>query len=189
MAECYLASENKKMHGVSRFPKGTQPGGFNLSTDQGVTWEPYTGGLPGPTFEMSALSGISTSKYVHFYTGMFQNMNGGAKVFKITYEWSIIIGIKNPVKNNFENLLLRQNFPNPFDHNTSISFYLEDDAQVSLKVYATDGHLVSTLLESKQSSGEHQITFNADNLDEGIYFYKLDVEGLTEVRKMVVLKH
>ena len=85
-------------------------------------------------------------------------------------------------------LNLRQNFPNPFDHSTLISFYLENAGQASLKIYATDGRLVSTLLESWQSTGEHQFTFSAEGLTEGIYYYKLEAEGLSEVRKMVVLK-
>ena len=107
---------------------------------------------------------------------------------KISYDWSQLTDVAENNLISANESILYQNFPNPFSHNTSISFYLEEAAQVKLKVYASDGHLVSTILDSKQAKGEHQLTFDAVDLKAGIYFYQLDVEGLTEVRKMVVFK-
>jgi len=184
----YLGFQNKKMHGISRFPKGTQPGGFDFSADNGTTWQQNNSGLPGTSLPLSALSGSSTPIDIKLNVGLFQNMNGGAKVFKITYDWSTIIGVEDHVLNSSSGLNLCQNFPNPFDHTTLISYYLEHAGQASLKVYASDGHLVSTLLDSWQSNGEHQLTFNAESMEGGIYYYKLESEGLSEVRKMIILK-
>lgn len=184
----YLESEQKKMHAVATYPMGTLDGGFKYSWDLGTTWQSNNAGLGGDTPNMSAMVARSTPIKIKLTAGMFNNTNGGALVMKAEYDWSQLTDVANNNLISANEGILCQNFPNPFSHNTSISFYLEEAAQVKLKVYASDGHLVSTLLESKQSVGEHQLTINAGDLEEGIYFYQLDVEGLTEVRKMVVLK-
>jgi len=85
-------------------------------------------------------------------------------------------------------LYLHQNFPNPCNLSTEISFYLEKDGHTSLKIFALDGSLVKTVLDGWQINGEHQITFCAESLENGIYFYQLEADGLSEIRKMVVLK-
>nr|NQU88869.1 hypothetical protein [Bacteroidota bacterium] len=117
----YLSSENKKMNGVAQFPEGTQPGGFNFSTDNGTTWQQNNSGLPGTSVPASALSGSSDDTTVNLCLGVFQNMNGGAKLFRVTYDWSTITGVENYALSASSGLTLHQNFPNPFDHTTIIS--------------------------------------------------------------------
>lgn len=119
---------------------------------------------------------------------MFNNTNGGALVMKAEYDWSQLTDVTDNNMIAANKGILCQNFPNPFNHSTSISFYLEKAAQVSLKVYAADGQLLKTIIDSHQARGEHQLTFDALDLKTGIYFYQLNVEGFTEVRKMIVLK-
>jgi hypothetical protein len=48
--------------------------------------------------------------------------------------------------------------------------------------------LISNLINSRQSKGEHKINFNAESLTEGVYYYKLETEGVSKVKRMVVLK-
>jgi len=184
----YLASENKKMYGVSEWPKGTQPSGFRFSTDNCKTWQQNNSGLPGSSPPVSALSGSSTLKQINLKAGLFQNMNGGAKVFRISYDWSSITGVEDFVLNPSSGLILHQNFPNPFDNTTLIPFHLENAGHASLNIYTAEGRLVKTLLDSWQSKGEHQFTFSAEGLTDGIYYYKLESGGLSEVRKMIILK-
>ncbi len=66
--------------------------------------------------------------------------------------------------------------------------YLRKLQYTSLKVYTMDGRHVKTLLDDWQANGEHHITFCAESLENGIYFYQLEADGLLEIRKMVVLK-
>ncbi len=184
----YLGSENKKVYGVSEFPKGTQPGGFSMLSNNGSSWQQNNAGIPGSSVPASALSGSSSNSDFKFKLGLFKDMNGGALVMKISYDWSLISGVEYQASNIPSGLNLKQNFPNPFDHNTVISYDLATAGPVSLKVYGTDGRLINTLVDSWQSKGEHQFAFASEGLTEGIYYYKMESLGLSEVRKMVILK-
>jgi hypothetical protein len=83
---------------------------------------------------------------------------------------------------------LNQNFPNPFNPSTSISFYLNKQGFVNLSVYNIKGQLVKELLNEKMNEGAQSVQFNASELPSGIYSYKLNFEGMTEVKNMVLVK-
>ncbi len=85
-------------------------------------------------------------------------------------------------------LRLNQNIPNPFKNSTLISFDLKNAATTNLKVFTIDGRLVKTVLDSWQSWGEHKLNINSKGVKEGVYNFLLELGGLSEVRKMVVLK-
>ena len=59
---------------------------------------------------------------------------------------------------------------------------------VKLTVYNVAGEVVSKLVDGKLNSGLHSYKFNAENLNSGIYFYNLEVNGVNESRRMVLLK-
>ena len=83
---------------------------------------------------------------------------------------------------------LGQNFPNPFNPSTSIEFNLPETAETSLKVYSLNGELVATLVNGMMSSGAHTVNFDASALTSGMYFYTLESKGLSQTRKMVLVK-
>jgi hypothetical protein len=83
---------------------------------------------------------------------------------------------------------LHQNFPNPFNPSTTISFSLQTSAEITLEVYSITGQKVATLVNGLQNAGEHKITFQAGNLGSGVYFYKLTSGSFSETRKMVLMK-
>jgi len=83
---------------------------------------------------------------------------------------------------------LYQNYPNPFNPATEIKFSLAEDAKVNLSVYSTNGQLVKTLVNGKKGKGYHTVNFKADELNSGMYLYKLDVNGKVQTRKMIMLK-
>jgi hypothetical protein len=93
--------------------------------------------------------------------------------------------LTNPIPTNFA---LNQNFPNPFNPSTQISFQLPSDSRMTLKVYDILGREVATLIDGYQTAGVHQVQFNAQNLSSGIYFYRLSVAGQDVVKKMLLLK-
>jgi photosystem II stability/assembly factor-like uncharacterized protein len=74
--------------GVATARRGSSGGGFHISSDKGQTWTQNNNGLPAnPT--VSALSGRvqnNRSSSIHFFAGLFENVNGGARIFKTTYE-------------------------------------------------------------------------------------------------------
>lgn len=87
--------------------------------------------------------------------------------------------------NNFQ---LNQNFPNPFNPSTSISYQLPADHHVSLKVFDSIGREVTTLVDEEQEAGEYSATFNASSLSSGLYFYNMQAGSYTESRKMMLIK-
>jgi hypothetical protein len=89
-----------------------------------------------------------------------------------------------------EGFSLEQNYPNPFNPSTVISYQLSAVSYVTLKVYDILGREVAVLVNDIRSGGKHQINFDASkyNLQSGIYFYKLDAEGFSSVKKLIYLK-
>lgn len=87
-----------------------------------------------------------------------------------------------------QDYFLSQNYPNPFNPTTTIAFNLIEASQVTLKVYNTLGEQITTLVNKELSVGFHQVNFNAENLQSGTYFYRIQANNFTEVRKMILLK-
>ncbi len=96
---------------------------------------------------------------------------------------------------------LNQNFPNPFNPSTKISYSIptvnlssssraesREGEFVTLKVYDILGNEVATLVNEEKPAGSYEITFDASGLSSGIYFYKLSAGAFTETKKMTVLK-
>ena len=83
---------------------------------------------------------------------------------------------------------LNQNFPNPFNPSTVISYDIPKSGIVSLKIFNVLGQLVKTLVNQSQTAGTHQVTFNANSLSTGVYFYSLTVDNFTQVKKMMLIK-
>ncbi len=83
---------------------------------------------------------------------------------------------------------LYQNFPNPFNPTTQIMFDLIEAGDVKLTVYDILGREVGTLLSEHREAGRHTFEFNAAALSSGVYFYRLDVNGFSDVKKMLLMK-
>ena len=84
---------------------------------------------------------------------------------------------------------LYQNFPNPFNPETTIRFFLPKDAKVTLKIFDVLGQEVQTLIDQRLTQGDHRINWHAKNIAGGIYFYRLEADGLySEIKKLVYLK-
>ncbi|RLC53390.1 MAG: hypothetical protein DRI23_00385 [Candidatus Cloacimonadota bacterium] len=88
---------------------------------------------------------------------------------------------------------LGNNFPNPFNPATSISYSISKDGNVDLKVYNMKGQLVKTLVSENKTAGSHSIEWNGTDdsnhkVSSGLYFYKLDTSDYTSVKKMIMLK-
>jgi hypothetical protein len=91
--------------------------------------------------------------------------------------------------NNFaKSNKLYQNFPNPFNPSTIIKFNLTNSAYVSLKVYDMLGRETAVLINDNLEAGEHSSQFNSGNLSSGIYLYELNVNGVKDIKKMILLK-
>jgi len=84
---------------------------------------------------------------------------------------------------------LRQNFPNPFNPVTSISYSLSKKSKVRIVVYDQVGRQVAVLADAIESQGAHQVKFDGSDLASGIYFYRLKINNNhAETRKMILLR-
>jgi hypothetical protein len=83
---------------------------------------------------------------------------------------------------------LHQNYPNPFNPTTKFTYDLTRETRVSLKVYNIIGQEVATLVNEIQSSGYKSVTFDATNLASGAYYYRLQTDNFTAVKKMMIMK-
>ncbi len=103
---------------------------------------------------------------------------------KFTYSNSIQVDVNN-MPSNYE---LSQNYPNPFNPSTTISFSLPVSNFVTLKIYDILGNEITTLVNEQLKAGNHIYEFNASNLSSGVYFYRLQYQGNSIVKKMQLLK-
>jgi hypothetical protein len=84
---------------------------------------------------------------------------------------------------------LNQNYPNPFNPSTNITFYLSEPTSVSLKLYDVAGRHVRTLLEPGiLTAGEHQVRLDAEELNSGIYVYRLKGERFDIARMLSIVQ-
>jgi|GEM_PF-2387271 len=92
-----------------------------------------------------------------------------------------------------ERVELAQNFPNPFNPETSIRFAIPEAGLVTLEIYDLMGRKVATLLDGFQASGFHQVRWTGTNaqgapVSSGVYFYRLQTDGQQILKKMILLR-
>jgi hypothetical protein len=83
---------------------------------------------------------------------------------------------------------LSQNYPNPFNPVTKINYALPNSGFVTLKVYDMLGREVVKLISENKVAGNYSVDFNASNLTSGVYFYRLEVNGFIDTKKMLLIK-
>jgi len=84
--------------------------------------------------------------------------------------------------------ILNQNFPNPFNPITNITYSIATNTHVSIKVYDITGKEITTLVNEYKTLGHYSISFNGSNLSSGFYFYRISAGDYTEMKKMSLLK-
>ncbi len=87
------------------------------------------------------------------------------------------------------NFVLFQNFPNPFNLNTKISFSIPTKTNVKLEITDLLGNVLSSLINSQEMNpGNYEFDFDGSNLASGIYFYSLKTSEFYQTKKMILLK-
>ena len=132
-----------------------------LSTSDNVS-------TPGWYFISSGTDSIALyliHAYVRFTTGVTQEIT--------------------PIPTQFS---LGQNFPNPFNPSTEITYQIAKAGYVRLEVYDILGREVAELVDKREAAGRYSVTFDASGLPSGVYFYRLTTNEKVGVKKMVLLK-
>ncbi|MEO5571292.1 MAG: T9SS type A sorting domain-containing protein, partial [Bacteroidia bacterium] len=89
---------------------------------------------------------------------------------------------------NSSGMQLGQNHPNPANGLTNIDYMIPERGTVSLTVTNLMGQVVETLVDEDQAQGIHSISFDANKLNSGVYFYSLTFNNESLVKKMVITK-
>lgn len=92
-----------------------------------------------------------------------------------------------------DQFVLEQNFPNPFNPNTTINYYMPTAQNVELAIYNITGQKIKSLVNGKQSAGNHQIQWDGRNDNgelaaSGVYIYRLQAGSEVLTRKMALLR-
>jgi hypothetical protein len=83
---------------------------------------------------------------------------------------------------------LSQNYPNPYNPSTKITYTIPERSNVSLRVFDLLGSEVAELVNGELDPGRYEISFNASQLSSGIYFYKIQAGSFVETKKMILMK-
>ena len=131
----------------------------------------YTETLPPSTGYEDYMNRV----YVGIYTNDTEGSGGGT------------VGLDSE-KLNPNKFSLKQNYPNPFNPVTQIEFDLAKAGDVALELFDVRGNKVKNLMNERRSAGTHQFTFDGSDLASGVYFYSMTKSGVTQTRKLVLMK-
>jgi hypothetical protein len=146
-------------------------GGSNYTPDNGNSYVPIdSDGHFHLDFASSSVGWTdgTTSGYIYKWVGTFVSMEDDN--FLIT-EYK-----------------LEQNYPNPFNPSTRIKYQVSSISFASLVVFDILGNEIETLVNEEKPSGTYEITWYAENLPSGVYFYQLKAGDFIHSKKMVLLK-
>ncbi len=153
----------------------------NLSNAQtinltGVVY-PVTVSIEGMNIKLEdAIDGSKVSTVVKDGSS-FVLENSSVNVLKVSSE--------NVVPNEYS---LEQNYPNPFNPTTTIKFSLPEASNVKLTIYNAIGQKVAEIVNSTMDAGSYSFNWDATNVASGLYFYELNTNNFSSVKKMMLLK-
>jgi hypothetical protein len=140
------------------------------------------------------VGGKGNSTEINYYSYSDQpDLNGGHQLyyrlkqidFDGTFSYSNVVNVTYDMPGTF---VLNQNFPNPFNPSTRITYFVPKESFVSIKVYDFLGREVKTLVNNFQTTGSHEIVFDASDMPSGTYFYTLVTDNYSSTKKMLLLK-
>ena len=99
------------------------------------------------------------------------------------YSKAIEVDISSP-----KEFKLSQNFPNPFNPETKISYNIPIDGVVTLRVYDIMGREVVSLVNENKKTGSYDVTFDGNRFASGVYFCKMTAKNFASSIKMLMIK-
>ncbi|MGB5531279.1 MAG: M28 family peptidase [Ignavibacteriaceae bacterium] len=140
------------------------------------------------------VEGKSSSTEINYYSFNDQpDLSGNSKLFYRlkqvdfdgTFSYSDVVQVTYDVPTAF---VINQNFPNPFNPSTRITYFVPKESFVSIKIYDFLGREVKTLVNDFLSAGSYEIVFEASDITSGTYFYTMTAENYSSTKKMLLLK-
>ena len=149
--------------------------GVYQTHDGGETWESFNEGLDTASCVYGNLS-FAGEDTTHMYLSTLS-------------VWSISRSATKIVTNNLIPININiENYPNPFNSSTNISFSLPKASEIDIDIYDLLGRKITTLLDSYMPEGNHTVLWQPENISSGIYFYKITAGDFSISKKMILLK-
>jgi predicted CXXCH cytochrome family protein len=154
-----------------------------------ATFDP-TGTTPVATVRTPLYTdAVSQSGVTYYYKVSAMDISGNWSGYTTV---SVLTDVQNDAGVPKE-FALNQNFPNPFNPSTEISFAVPKQTAVKVVIYGLSGEAVATLVNQNMSAGNYRVTWNGRTDDgrsvaSGVYFFHLQAEGFTATKKMTLLK-
>ncbi|MFC1538218.1 CotH kinase family protein, partial [Candidatus Latescibacterota bacterium] len=83
---------------------------------------------------------------------------------------------------------LGQNYPNPFNPVTTIPFSVPESGRITIAVYSITGQRIAVIVDGTFAPGQYRAVFTAKNFASGMYFYRIEANGYSETKSMMLLK-
>jgi hypothetical protein len=181
--------------------KGFLIGGYNetltaLNTVEQVEIQPDGSLKISESLPMTyARSGLMAVAYKNGFVAVFGGRTDRGHLGKVVPYIEILdegtsVQDKNELPKEFS---LDQNFPNPFNPSTVISYQISAVCQVQLKIFDSIGREVAELVNEEKAPGKYQVGWNGENkngvkVPSGIYFYRMTTGNYSLTKKMLLLK-
>ncbi len=142
--------------------------------------------------QLSKIPGSGTIKFKSIV--IVQSSKGGltGKLFLDDCIGNVITDVRSDklIPSEFS---LQQNYPNPFNPSTKIRYSIPSgsigqDRKVTLKIYDMLGKEITTLVNEVKAPGNYEATFNGSGLASGVYLYRLEAQGFSAIKKLILLK-
>jgi hypothetical protein len=97
-------------------------------------------------------------------------------------------GVEERIKKFPGEYRLSQNYPNPQNPTSTITYDLPKASYVTLNIYNTLGQQVTTLIDEQKQPGRYDILFDGSKLTSGVYFYRIVAGEFTQTKKMILIR-
>ena len=104
---------------------------------------------------------------------------------KIYFISKLTSGIEENNYSIIKDFRINHIYPNPFNNETTILFSLKEMANIEMNLYNSNGQLVEIILKKKLNKGSHKYTINANNINSGVFYCKMIVDGVFKDSKKV----
>lgn len=155
-------------------------GTVRMTTNGGETW------FTDPFFNSPSTRNY---RFVSLVNNTFRTfMAGSDSLFYVSNDPVTFTGvtlISSEVPDQFS---LNQNYPNPFNPVTNIVYSVSSSGNVKITVYDINGREISVLTDEFHSPGIYKTEWNALAYTSGVYFYRIEAEGFTDTKKMMLIK-
>lgn len=159
---------------------GTRYGVYR-STNHGTAWTPFLSGIG-----YSKVSALYCDVTGYLFAGLDGSTSPGAGgLFRTVSSTDGRDTIRGSVTVPYA---LHQNFPNPFNPGTTISYEIPGPEHVTLTVTDVLGREVAVLVNENTQSGRHQVRFDGTHLTSGVYFYRLKVGEFSQAKRLLLLR-